>query len=230
MTTITILTALYNGIEFLEETVRSVIAQTYEDWIMLIGVNGHGPTGGDVAVKAREIAALDLKGRIQVFVQPPPICNKSMSLNDLVCRTTTDWVCILDADDTWVPTKLEKQDRVRTIVPLIGVIGTGCNYFGDSTGSPKIPYGLIRRGASLEYNPIINSSVLFKKEYAYWDESQGIQGIEDYDVWLRLDHTGVNMYNIEERLTNHRIHKTSSFNTKTHDVPGLIARYRALKW
>jgi hypothetical protein len=139
-------------------------------------------------------------------------------------------VCILDADDTWAPTKLEKQNRVRTIVPLISVIGTGCNYFGDSTGSPQIPHGLISRGASLDYNPIINSSVLFKKEYAYWDESQGIQGIEDYDVWLRLDHAGVNMYNIDEKLTNHRLHKNSSFNNKTYDVPGLIARYRVLKW
>jgi glycosyltransferase involved in cell wall biosynthesis len=229
MSTITILTALYNGIEFLEETVHSVLSQTYPDWVMLIGVNGHGSTGGDVAVKARNIAALDVSGRIHVFVQPPPICNKSMSLNDLVRRTKTDWICILDADDTWDPKKLE-QHHVRSIIPLLGVIGTGCNYFGEGSGSPNIPYGLLQRGCSLNFNPIINSSVLFKKEYARWEESQAIQGIEDYDVWLRLDHVGVHMYNINERLTNHRLHRASSFNTKVHDVPGLQARYRVLKW
>jgi hypothetical protein len=81
---ITILTPLYNGVDFLEETVRSILVQTYTDWLMYIGVNGHGETGGDVAMKAREIASLDLSGRIHVFIQPPPICNKSISLNDLV--------------------------------------------------------------------------------------------------------------------------------------------------
>ena len=151
-----------------------------------------------------------------------------MSLNDLVRRTETEWVCILDADDTWEPTKLEKQHHVRTIIPLLGVIGTGCNYFGESSSSPNIPYGLLHRGCTLNFNPIINSSVLFKKEYAYWDET--MSAIEDYDVWLRLDHAGVHMYNINERLTNHRVHITSFFNTKIHDVPGLIARYRVLKW
>lgn len=226
---VTILTALYNGVEFLEETVRSVLAQTYTDWRMIIGVNGHGATGGEVAVRAREIAALDPSGRIEVFVQPPPICNKSMSLNDLVLRTTSDWVCVLDADDKWAPTKLAAQDIARRVTDA-EVIGTGCVYFGERGGSPTIPYGPLPRGSSLSFNPIINSSVMVKTKYAYWDEAPGIQGIEDYDMWLRLDHQGVKMYNINSPLTFHRLHRASSFNTKTYDVPGLQARFRALKW
>ena len=226
---VTILTALYNGVEFLEETVRSVLAQTYTDWLMYIGVNGHGETGGDVAMKAREIAALDLSGRIQVFVQPPPICNKSMSLNDLVRRTTTEWVCVLDADDKWGPTKLAAQDIARRVTDA-EIIGTGCVYFGERSGSPNIPYGLLPRGSTLSFNPIINSSVMMKAKYAYWDEASGIQGIEDYDMWLRLDHQDVKMYNINSPMTFHRLHRASSFNTKTYDVPGLQSRFRALKW
>lgn len=227
--TVTILTALYNGVEFLEETVRSVLAQTYTDWRMIIGVNGHGETGGDVAMRAREIASLDLSGRIHVFVQPPPICNKSMSLNDLVRRTTTEWVCVLDADDKWLPTKLAAQNIARRVTDA-EVIGTGCVYFGERSGSPHIPYGSLPRGSTLPSNPIINSSVMLKKVHAYWDEAPGIQGIEDYDMWLRLDHQGVKMYNINSPLTFHRLHRASSFNTKPQDVPGLQARYRALKW
>ena len=214
MATVTILTALYNGVEFLEETVRSVLAQTYTDWLMYIGVNGHGETGGDVAMKARDIASLDLSGRIHVFVQPPPICNKSISLNDLVRRTTTDWVCILDADDKWAPTKLAAQDIARRVTDA-EVIGTGCVYFGERGGSPSIPYGSLPRGSTLASNSIINSSVMVKTKYAFWDESPGIQGIEDYDMWLRLDHKGVKMYNINAPLTYHRLHQASSFNTKT---------------
>jgi glycosyltransferase involved in cell wall biosynthesis len=229
MSTITILTALYNGIEFLEETVNSVLAQTYTDWIMFIGVNGHGSTGGAVAERAREIASLDCSGRIHVFVQPPPITNKSKSLNDLITRTTTEWVAILDADDVWLPTKLAEQDSIRRSTDA-EVIGTGCQYFGTSTGSPTLPYGQLPRQSTCRYNPIINSSVIFKTKYAYWDESDAIQGIEDYDLWLRLDHQGVILYNINMKLTRHRLHPASAFNTKTHDVAGLMKRYTSLKW
>jgi hypothetical protein len=152
-----------------------------------------------------------------------------MSLNDLVRRTTTEWVCVLDADDKWAPTKLAAQDLARRITDA-EVIGTGCVYFGEREGSPTIPYGPLTRGATLAFNPIINSSVMVKTKYAYWNETPGIQGIEDYDMWLRLDHTGVKMYNINSPLTFHRLHRASSFNTKTYDVPGLQARYRSLKW
>ena len=38
---ISILMPIYNGIEFINESVLSVIAQTYEKWELLIGINGH---------------------------------------------------------------------------------------------------------------------------------------------------------------------------------------------
>ena len=37
---ISILIPLYNGIEFLEDSVNSVINQTYKNWELLIGING----------------------------------------------------------------------------------------------------------------------------------------------------------------------------------------------
>ncbi len=68
MSTITILTSLYKGIEFLEEIVNSVLAQTYTDWIIFIGVKGHDSTGGAVVEHAREIVNQYCSGRIHVFV------------------------------------------------------------------------------------------------------------------------------------------------------------------
>ena len=36
-----ILIPIYNGIEFIDTAVTSIINQTYKDWKVLIGVNGH---------------------------------------------------------------------------------------------------------------------------------------------------------------------------------------------
>ena len=49
---ITVVVPLYNGIEFLEECLTSVRAQIFQDWICIIGVNGHGPGGGPVMTQA----------------------------------------------------------------------------------------------------------------------------------------------------------------------------------
>ena len=38
---ISILLPIYNGIEFIDESVQSVINQTYTEWELLIGINGH---------------------------------------------------------------------------------------------------------------------------------------------------------------------------------------------
>jgi glycosyltransferase involved in cell wall biosynthesis len=70
---ISILTPLYNGVEFLEECVDSVLAQTHTEWEMIIAVNGHGEDGGAVAVRAREVAAKDGADRVRVVVQQPNV-------------------------------------------------------------------------------------------------------------------------------------------------------------
>jgi len=221
---ITILIPLYNGIEYLPEALNSIISQTYTDWVVLIGINGHGPTGGDVAVKAKEIAK---DPRIIVIIQPPEINNKSKSLNHMAKMVTTEWVALLDADDIWLPNKLERQIDIINKTDC-EVIGTQCEYFGQRSGSPSLPLGLIPRRSTLNYNPIINSSVLFKTKYASWDELLASEGYEDYDLWLQLDLQHVKMYNIPEILVKHRLYQESFFNTKTADTTLLKQKYLKL--
>ena len=38
---ISILIPIYNGIEYINESVTSVLDQSYENWELIIGVNGH---------------------------------------------------------------------------------------------------------------------------------------------------------------------------------------------
>ena len=38
---ISILIPVYNGIEFINESVTSVLEQTFEDWELIIAINGH---------------------------------------------------------------------------------------------------------------------------------------------------------------------------------------------
>ena len=222
---ISVIIPLYNGVEFLEECVKTVISQTFTDWEVLIGVNGHGEDGGEVGRLARLIA--DLDNRITVYIQPPPLKGKVESSNDLVAKSKSDWICMLDCDDKWEPTKLEKQYQASmSIANEAVVIGTFCRYFGEMSGGPVLPTGYLDPTILEEYNPVINSSAMIKKEYCRWEYDDINYTMEDYSLWMDICLKGKKLYNLPDSLTWHRIHKTSAFNSQGYSNVPLRTRYR----
>ena len=218
-TGISILIPLYNGIEFLEETLDSVVSQTHTTWEVIVGINGH-PNGSDV-----EKLAVKLLEKYHEFDMKVIYYNtrgKSETLNNMINDIKHDYIALLDADDLWLPEKLEKQ------IPLLksyDVVGTNCQYFGDKTGFPGIPFGNLFGNVNLfKINPIINSSVIIHKQNAKWNES--IKTLEDYDLWFRLYSEGKSFYNIGDVLCLHRIHKTSFFNNSNDNYVNELRR----KW
>ncbi len=200
---ITILMPIYNGIEFIDDSVGSILSQTYENWELIIGINGH-PENSTVYQTAKKYESE--KVRIIDFHQ---IKGKANTLNEMVKIRTYDHIALLDVDDIWINSKLAYQ------IPFIfldyDVVGTNCVYFGDREGvSPRIPNGDISNFDFFTVNPIINSSVILKKELCWWNEN----GIEDYDLWLSLRTQNKKFYNCEQILVKHRLHQESAFNSK----------------
>jgi glycosyltransferase involved in cell wall biosynthesis len=213
--TVSILIPFYNGLEFLPHTLQSVLKQTYTEYEVLIGVNGH-EKDSDVWNRVVELASVDSRIRVLHYQIPPKTINKkSATLNQMVKDATYDTMCLLDADDLWLPTKLERQMELWT-TKQYDVIGTAGEIFGLHTGPIEIPLGDISYHDPIRVNPIINSSSMFHRIDAYW--SPDIFGVEDYDMWLRLYNMKKRFFNIEESLTLHRLHPTSSFNGKNNEA------------
>lgn len=201
---VSILMPIYNGIEFLNESLDSIKSQTHQDWQLFIGVNGH-PKASGVFNTANKHAS----DKIKVF-DYHNIKGKSNTLNEMI-KHCTDVCCLLDVDDKWHPEKLSKQIEY---ISSYDVVGTRCRYFGDRDDHPHVPTGEIDRSTFMSFNPIINSSSMFKKNDAHWNPSLLV---EDYDMWLRLNKEGKRFYNHPDILTYHRIHNNSYFNTRNHD-------------
>jgi glycosyltransferase involved in cell wall biosynthesis len=213
---ISILIPIYNGIEFIEESVSSVLNQTYDKWELLIGINGH-PENSLVYSTAKEYQSKSdnsgkALGKIRVF-DFYTIKGKSNTLNEMIPFCNYNYVAILDVDDIWHPQKLEIQSQALND---FDVIGSNCVWFGDRPGIvPKIPEGDISEYDFALVNPIINSSSIIKKEFCYWNKVW--DGVEDYDMWLRLRRQNKRFYNFKEILVKHRIHNSSAFNAKGND-------------
>lgn len=216
---ISILTPIYNGFEFFQESLESVIKQTYTDWELLVAINGH-PENSEIFLEAQCIVARYPHHNIRVF-DFYDITGKSTTLNRMIQYCKGDYVAILDVDDIWNNNKLSSQ------VPYMytfDVIGAKCIYFGDIEGIiPEIPVGEITYYNFRLVNPVINSSSLIRTELCNWEEN----GIEDYDLWLKLWKRQKRFFNIDDVLVQHRIHRTSAFNSQGNHlkVEDLLLKY-----
>lgn len=203
---ISILMPIYNGIEYIDESVTSVLEQTYDKWELIVGINGH-PPDSLVYRMANQYAQVDPRIRVydMGFTK-----GKSRALNQMIEYCSYDWIALLDVDDDWLPAKLEKQ------VPFLDrfdVVGTKCVYFGDLEGTvPRIPVGDISVFDFKQVNPVINSSSIIRKTLASWNPKY--DGVEDYDLWIRLRRDNRQFYNMDEVMVRHRVHQTSAFNSQ----------------
>lgn len=214
---ISILIPVYNGIEFINESVTSVLEQTFEDWELIIAINGHPENSNEYQI-AKEYESISDKICVYDFYN---VWGKADTLNRMIPYCKYDYVAILDIDDIWLDKKLELQSA---LLGKYDVIGSQCVYFGDLENiKPNIPLGDISNFDFTLVNPVINSSVVIRKDLCYWIEN----GIEDYELWLRLRSENKSFYNFNDVLVKHRIHKTSAFNSNGHTkkIPELLEKY-----
>ena len=207
---ISILMPIYNGIEFIDESVPTVLYQSFKEWELIIGINGH-PINSSVFLTAKGYEKKDSRIKVIDFY---PIKGKSDTLNEMIKYAKYDWISLLDVDDKWLPKKLESQ---LIYMKNYDIIGTQCKYFGNLNVVPNIPLGDLKNFNFLNVNPIINSSCLIKKELSYWEKtSHGMAG--DYDLWLKLWKHGKKFYNVSDIQVLHRIHNNSAFNAKGNNL------------
>jgi glycosyltransferase involved in cell wall biosynthesis len=227
MVKISILMPIYNGIEFIGESVGSVLSQTWTDWKLIVGVNGH-PEGSIVYQKANEWASDKIRV-VDFGLQLPR--GKAAAMNALLAMARGSYVAVMDVDDIWMPEKLALQ---APWLDKYDVIGTQCVYFGDANlegKMPALPMGDITRFPFLQVNPIINSSALIRrdclnKEKEAWTDRWF--GLDDYELWLRLWTEGKTFYNCRDVAVKHRIHRTSAFNAQGNhrSVADLVRHYK----
>ena len=100
---ISIVVPVYNAESYIEETVAMVRAQTCQSWELLL-VDDHS---GDQSL-ARMEALAKQDHRIRVIAKPS---NEGAALarNTGIDHSRGRYIAFLDADDVWMPDKLEKE-------------------------------------------------------------------------------------------------------------------------
>lgn len=123
---------------------------------------------------------------------------------------TGDWIAFLDADDVWLPGKLEEQlfaaRHTNPGVVYTNILNTGeCSNVASSRPFNKLPHGDIFEFL-LHDNFIPLSSVLIRRDLflAVDGFSEEFVGTEDWDLWMRLAAEGVRFEVVREPLVEYR--------------------------
>ncbi len=215
---ISILLPTYNGEKFIKESIDSILNQTFTEWELLIAFNG-------TTDNSKKIVNEYDDSRIRIFDYGDDK-GKAKTLNKLLLNAKYNWIALQDDDDVWLEKKLEKQLKY---INHYDIIGTKISYIDENLnfkGTPNLSTkhkNIVKRSLSGD-NQIANTSAIFKKidalEINGWNTS--IDGIEDFDFWLRLIKNNKKTVNLSEKLVLHRIHANSNFNTKKYDISKIL--------
>ena len=199
-----VMVALKPNPHFLCEAVQSVLAQTMEEWELIIVEDPSSFT-------AREIVARFSDSRIRYFLNSRRT-GMAAQRNRALAEARGDLVAVLDADDLSLPTRLATQVSFLQKHPHISVVGSQIaliNSKSDVIGQRAYPldHDTIAR-ALLRVVPFSHSSVMLRKEAILAEGGyHSVALAEDYDLWSRLARRGLLFANMPEVLTRYRIHR-----------------------
>ena len=100
---VSIITPTFNSIQFIEETINSILKQTAGNWELLI--TDDGSTDGTWKI-LQEYEAKD--NRIKIF-QLEKNSGPGVARNNSIKNAKGRYIAFCDSDDVWLPDKLEKQ-------------------------------------------------------------------------------------------------------------------------
>ncbi|BAB74770.1 glycosyltransferase family 2 protein [Anabaena sp. FACHB-709] len=206
MPKVSVVIPAYNAMKYLPATVESVLQQSFTDIEILIINDG---SSDNIIAWTAQIT----DPRVQVISQQ----NQGLSgaRNTGIHHASGEYIAFIDADDLWLPTKLEKQVKCLDNSPQAGLVYTWTAWT-DETGKPT---GVIVASHVEGYvweqmvvnDKISNGSsamvrrICFDKVGLFDTE---LTSSEDRDMWIRLAahyHFAV----VKEPLTLYRRHSQS---------------------
>ncbi|MHC5074529.1 MAG: glycosyltransferase family 2 protein, partial [Planctomycetota bacterium] len=122
----------FNAEKFLEEAIESVFAQTYKNWELLLVDDGS--TDSSTAIAHNYIEQYPEKIR---YLEHEGHQNRGMSAtrNLGIYNAKGEYIAFLDADDIWLPYKLEQQIPILVSHAQAGMLYGSSYYWYSWTGN-----------------------------------------------------------------------------------------------
>lgn len=216
---VSVVIGAYNCGRFIQDTVNSVINQTFKDWELIIVDDG---STDDTYEKVKDIN----DERIRIIRLGKNSGRPAVPRNRGIKASTGEFIAFLDHDDIWLPEKLCKQVELMEKNKDVFLVYSRCyvqeNGKGQRIISPERPKsGYVFNDLFLAYNFIGCSTAMMRNKKGFqpylFNEDKTLMTVEDYDLWLRIAYREKISF-IDEPLAIYRLH---SQNTSYEILPFL---------
>lgn len=221
---VSVIMPAYNAEPYLEQAVRSVLDQTYENWELLLLDDC---STDRTAALAADLARLDPRIRLYRSEQNLGVARTRNRGFDLAQGA---WAALLDSDDSWRREKLERQLALaeRTGADILycsyALVEEGAGHRSDFLVPERTSYDEMLRQSVLSCSTVLLSreiytSYRFSPEYYH----------EDYVFWLRLLKDGHQAAACPEVLADYRLVKGSRSDNKLRAAKNRWKIYRRVE-
>lgn len=194
---------------FIGETIRSVQAQTYQNWELLIQDDCSADNTLEVVKPYMEADA-----RIKYECNPKNL-GAAITRNNALRRAKGRWIAFLDADDLWLPDKLEHQLKFMVengyAFSYSGYeeMDEGSNITRISISGPKH----VSRFGMYSFCWPGCLTVMYKREQVGLLQIADIKKNNDYAMWLKVIQKA-DCYLLDECLARYRRGRKGSVSTQ----------------
>ena len=218
---VSIIVPMYNAEKFIGKTIESVLAQTYQNWEMLI--MNDVSTDNSLAI----VSVYAKKDERIKIVNTEKNVGVVKGRNFLIDLASGKYIAFLDADDYWHNEKLEKQ--IKFMKEKNASISC-TEYTRVKENEEKINDVIIKE--EISYNDMLKNNYLGCLTVIYDAKKIGkryfkeLEKNEDYVLWLEIVKDVNTIYGLKENLAYYRVldNSRSSNKVKTAKVRWEIYR------
>lgn len=208
---VSIITPSYNCAKFVEETIQSILSQTYTNWELLFQDDCSTDNTKEIVAKYAE-----KDSRIKYE------CNArnsgaAITRNNALRRAKGKWIAFLDSDDLWLPEKLEKQIKFMQDNNYHFSYTKYCEINEQSEEIGKLisgPKHITKIGMFSFCWPGC-LTVMYDREHIGLIQIADIKKNNDYAMWLKVAQNA-NCYLLDGCLAKYRRGRVGSISTHSY--------------
>lgn len=188
-----------NSEKRIEETIRSIIDQTYHDWELIVIDDASTDNTFEVinnwSKKDKRIKAYKNKMNLKL----------AKTLNLCIALSQGEYLVRIDDDDICYPDRLEKQINFMENNPQYAICGSGADlFYEDKVWSERFFLQQPTIFDVFSGKNFMHPSVIMRSEdlktIGGYNESVDYERCEDYELWCNFYRNGYSGYNLQEKL------------------------------